>query len=64
MKILRAVHGLGLGGRGSLQVLTEGRRRERLDGNETGDVLLGMRRQVWQNQSQNCCDGGGKGPGA
>jgi hypothetical protein len=43
--------------RGSSRVLTEGHLRERLDRNETADVLLGMLRHERQNQSQNCKDG-------
>jgi hypothetical protein len=47
-----------------LQVLTERDRRERLDGNKTGNVLLGMLRQERENQSHNCSDGGSNSPGA
>ena len=45
--------------RRSLLILAEGRLRESLNGNETGDVLGGMRRQDSQNKRQNRADGGG-----
>ena len=47
-----------------LVVLTEGHLPERLDGNEPGDVLLGMCGQEMQNESQDGRQGGGEGSSA
>jgi hypothetical protein len=61
--VLLGAGGLQIEHRRPLRILTEGHWCERLNRNETGDVIGGMLRKKRQDESQNCSDGGGKGPG-